>query len=63
MYIRDTALRYRQRGIDITKSALANIQVNRTPYQGGYNNSRHNVPNPYEIDLGDGSKENINWLL
>jgi hypothetical protein len=63
MYIRDTALRYRQRGIDITKSALANIQVNRTPYQGGYNNSRHNVPNPYEIDLGDGGKENINWLL
>ena len=63
MYIRDTALRYRQRGIDITKSALSNISVNRSPYQGGYNRNPHEVQNPYEIDMGDGNKENINWLL
>jgi len=63
MYIRDTALRYRQRGIDITKSALSNIGVNRTAYQGGYNTGNPRVKNPYEIDLGDGNKENINWLL
>jgi hypothetical protein len=63
MYIRDTALRYRQRGIDITKSALMNIGVNRTAYQGGYNTGNPRVKNPYEIDLGDGNKENINWLL
>ena len=63
MFIRDTALRYRQRGIDITKSALSNITVNRTAYQGGYGRNYNNVPNPYEIDLGDGNSENINWLL
>ena len=63
MYIRDTALRYRQRGIDITKSSLANITVNRTAYQGAYNPNSHRVKNPYEMDMGDGNKENINWLL
>ena len=63
MYIRDTALRFRQRGIDITKSALSNIGVNRTPYQGGYGRSGQQIKNPYEIDMGDGNTENINWLL
>jgi hypothetical protein len=61
MYLRDTALRYRKNGIDMTKQALNNIQVNRTAYQGGYSNQ--SVRNPYEIDLGEGNKENINWLL
>ena len=30
MYIRDTALKFRQRGIDLTKQALNNMGVNRT---------------------------------
>ena len=34
MYIRDTALKFRQRGIDLTKQSLNNMTVNRTPYQG-----------------------------
>ena len=32
MYIRDTTLRYRQRGIDITKQALNNMSVSRASY-------------------------------
>ena len=36
MYIRDTALKYRQRGIDLTKQALNNMTVSRTSYQGAY---------------------------
>ena len=36
MYIRDTALKFRQRGIDLTKQALNNMSVNRTSYKGAY---------------------------
>ena len=34
MYIRDTALKFRQRGLDLQNNALNNMTVNRTPYQG-----------------------------
>ena len=61
MYIRDTALKFRQRGIDITKQALNNMQVNRTPYQGSYG-SGNNVKNPYSVDT-PGGKEDVSWLF
>ena len=60
MYIRDTALKLRQRGLDITRKTLNNIKVNRTTYQGGYFASGND--NPYHIDT-DGGKEDISWLL
>ena len=60
MYIRDTALKYKQRGIDITRNALNNITVNRTQYQGGYFSK--GIDNPYHIDTDKG-KEDISWLL
>jgi len=61
MYIRDTALKNSQRGIDMTKQALQNMHVNRTPYQGGYG-SNPSVPNPYSMPTPEG-KEDIRWLL
>ena len=61
MYIRDTALKFRQRGIDITKQALNNMQVNRTPYQASYG-AKPNQTNPWEIKTRNG-KEDISWLL
>ncbi len=60
MYIRDTALKFRQRGIDITKQALNNVKVNRTNYQAGYFSKGSD--NPYHIDTTNG-KEDISWLL
>ena len=60
MYIRDTALKFRQRGIDITRNALNNIKVNRTAYKAGYFSS--GVDNPYHIKTKDG-EENIDWLF
>ena len=60
MYIRDTALKYKQRGLDITRNALNNITVNRTAYQGGYFSK--GTDNPYHIDTENG-KEDISWLL
>jgi hypothetical protein len=60
LWVRNTALRLRQEGIDLTKNMLNSTRVNQ--YDGmistGYLNK-----NPYEMDLGKGEVENLNWLL
>jgi hypothetical protein len=60
LWVRNTALRLRQEGIDLTKNMLNSTRVNQ--YDGmistGYSNK-----NPYEMDLGKGEVENLNWLL
>ena len=61
MYVRDTALKLRQRGIELSKSTLNNMSVNRTAYQGGYFSSGND--NPYHISNGAGGKEDISWLI
>ena len=61
MYIRDTALKYRQRGIDITKQTLNNMGVNRTQYKGGYGFAK-GPDNPYQIKTDKGG-EDISWLI
>jgi hypothetical protein len=61
MYIRDTALKFRQRGLDLTRSVLNNITVNRTAYQGAYYANKND--NPYYIENPYGGKEDISWLL
>jgi len=60
MYIRDTALKYRQRGIDLTKQTLNNMTVNRTAYQGAYFSK--GIDNPYHVDTSRG-QEDISWLI
>ena len=61
MYIRDTALKFRQRGIDLTKQSLNNTIVNRTAYGGAYG-MNSNAQNPYSMKVGNG-QEDIRWLL
>ena len=61
MYIRDTALKFRQRGIDLTKQTLNHITVTRTQYNGGYGYNNQ-IQNPYMIET-DRGKEDIKWLL
>ena len=61
MYIRDTALKLSQQGLQATKNALGSMTVNRTEYQGGYGFSQGS-DNPYHQDMG-GQKEDIRWLL
>lgn len=60
MYIRDTALKFSQQGLDITKQALSHMSVNRTTYQGAYFSKGSD--NPYHIKTNNG-KEDISWLL
>ena len=59
MWVRDTALMLRQKGMDLTKSALNNISVNRGA--GVYTGNRLDN-NPW-IQRGPKGDEDLTWLL
>ncbi len=60
LWVRNTALRLKQEGIDLTKSMLNSTQISN--YNGVYTiNSMKQ--NPYEMDIGNKEKENLTWLL
>ena len=62
MFMRDTSFKFNQQHLDMSKATLNGMSTNKTPFVGGYNNSK-NVQNPYEIDNPYGGKEDIRWLL
>jgi len=61
LWVRNTALRLRQEGIDLTKSMLnaTTVQTNTGVYSSNWQSNE----NPYEMDTGKGEKENLTWLL
>ena len=59
MFVRDTALKYKQQGIELTKATLNSIQK-PADYQGAYFAS--GVDNPYAFKV-NGESEDISWLL
>jgi hypothetical protein len=61
LYVRDTALKFRQHGLDIAKAALGAISKTQTPFQGAYFSSGHD--NPYSMPNGVGGNEDFRWLL
>ena len=62
MYMRDTAFKFKQHGIDLTKNMLTNIASNKTNYNGAYQSSKDK--NPWQIDNPySNGKEDIRWLL
>jgi hypothetical protein len=60
MYVRDTALRNKQQGIELTKAAINNIS-RPTPHQGAYFASGKD--NPYSMIVGNNQSEDISWLF
>lgn len=60
MYIRDTALKFKTQGMDLTRAMLNNITVVKSNQQGIYGTTFNN--NPYNMDFGHGP-EDISWLL
>jgi hypothetical protein len=60
LWVRNTALRLKQEGIDLTKTMLNSTQVSQYT---GFVSSGHLKQNPYEMDLGKGQVENLTWLL
>ena len=61
-YMRDTAFKYKQHGMDLTKNMLNNISSNKPKHIGAYSPSTNS--NPYKIDNPySGGEEDISWLL
>ena len=60
LWVRNTALRLRQEGIDLTRNMLnaTTIQNNTGVYTSNWQQK-----NPYEMEIGRGETENLTWLL
>ena len=62
MYVRDTAFKYKQHGVELAKSMLNNLQSNKPTHIGAYRPAKDK--NPYRIDNPySGGEEDISWLL
>ena len=62
MFLRDTALHFRQQGLDMARAALGGIHS--TNYQApNVYTTNNGVKNPYEMENPYGDKEDISWLL
>jgi hypothetical protein len=65
-FLRETAFKLRQNGMEMTKSMLNSIHTNNTTYSGGYSNAQPNKynNNPFKIDNPySNGQEDISWLI
>ena len=62
MWVRDTALRLRQEGMEMTKLALGGIGSNSSFGQGFSQNNQFGQRNPWQMKVGT-EDESIEWLL
>jgi hypothetical protein len=60
LWVRDTALRLRQEGIDLTKSAVGGITSNTS--QGVYGGNDTMNDNPWKMRVGDDFEDLSQWL-
>jgi hypothetical protein len=60
LWVRDTALRLRQEGIDLTKNALGSITQQNEPV--GFFSGTAQEENPWKMKVG-GQDEDLTWLL
>ena len=59
-YIRDTALKFAQQGIDITRATLKSWQRNDSPiYHSGMNKKEAG----WTMDMGDKGQQDLTWLI
>ena len=63
LWVRDTALRLRQEGIDLTKQALGGIGAHQLDVAGmGFGGNTQLEENPWNMRVGD-SNEDLTWLI
>jgi hypothetical protein len=60
MYLRDTALKNKQQGLELTRATLNNIS-RTSPHQGAYFATGRD--NPYSMRVNGEGSEDISWLL
>ena len=58
LWVRDTALRLRQAGIDINKAAMTGVRNTAKMYKANY---RQN--DPWKVDTRNGGKDDLTWLI
>ena len=65
MFLRDTALKFSQAGLNLTRASLGGIgKVSYTPSPGGfYSPHMPQQANPWQTDDGKGGMEDISWLV
>ena len=64
MYMRDTAFKFKQHGVDLTKSMLNGIATNKPNHSGVYTPNGTQNDNPWKINNPySGGEEDIKWLL
>ena len=65
MFLRDTALKFSQTGLDLTRASLGGIgKVSYTSGPGGfYSPHSPTYQNPWQMDDGRGGMEDISWLI
>jgi len=61
LWVRDTALKLRQEGIELTKMTIDKFQV-KSSYDAVYKPNSPNMIDPYQMNIG-GNPEDIKWLL
>jgi hypothetical protein len=59
LFVRDTAMKFFQQSVDLSRAALGGII--RTTSEGGP--AMMDGTNPYQIDLGNGTIEDVSWVL
>ena len=64
LWVRDTALRLRQEGIDLTRQTLGGIGQSTLDMGGmGFGGNSTFDSNPWEMDMGNGHREDLTWLI
>jgi len=61
LYLRDSAVEYRSRGIDLQRALINNISRG-TSYNNTKNPTSNNFQNPYQLNV-NGQQEDISWLI
>jgi hypothetical protein len=59
LWVRDTALRLRQQGIELTRLSLDKTTFSAMPFTRTTGISE----NPYEMSIGENQKEDLRWLI
>jgi hypothetical protein len=63
LYVRDTALRLRQQGMDLARAQLSSFSNLNAKNQAVMSTVGSQQNNPYLIDMGGQQKEDISWLF
>ena len=59
LWVRDTALKLRQQGIELTRLSLDKTAYSAMPFV----RKTGNLENPYEMPIGEYEKEDLRWLI